>query len=118
MYFCSARRQGAGAVIAVLAGLVEDVPGGVLIQTNVKILACQVQVDLVDHQVDDFHQILIDERREDNDFIDSIQEFGIENTLDFVENLAVCLGVGLLSRRTLETQAAAILQESAPSSRS
>ena len=87
MYFCSARRSGLRSVAAVAAGLIENIFRRVRLEPDLDLLGHQIHVDLLDHQIDDLDQVFVDERSEQNDFIQAVEELGIEGPLHLAHHL-------------------------------
>src|SRR5437870_9219862 len=68
-------------VAAIAAGLVENPLTRFRSQDNLHLSMYQGVVDLANEEVDDAQEIVIAERIEENDLIETIQKFGIEYAL-------------------------------------
>src|SRR5437879_9846685 len=110
--FLKGPAQRTSAIAAIAAGLLENVLGRVRGQADLDLLADQVSVDLSDQQVDDFDQIVVGERCEENDFIQAVEELRIERPLHFTAHHLVDLGGNPFGRRGREAQVTALLEES------
>ena len=74
--------QGARAVAAVDEGLVEDPLLGILGDRDGDGLLRQVGIELLDQQFHDLEQVGVVQRLEENDFVDAVEELGIEGLFD------------------------------------
>ena len=87
MYFCKRAPQRPGSVAAVAAGLIENIFCRVGLEPDLDLLGHQVHVDLLDQQLDDLEQVFVDQRSEQNDFVQAVEKLGVERPLYFAHHL-------------------------------
>ena len=110
MYFCRARRKRARAVAAVGESLVEDPLLGVVGNRDGDGFLRQVLVELRDHEFENLDQVGLAQRQEQDDFVEAVQELGVEGALDFALHQFFDLVGDHVFLRRLEAQAFALLQ--------
>src|SRR5579864_7948745 len=98
------------SVGAVGQGLVEDPLLGIVGNRDGDRLLRQVLVELRDHEFQNLDQIGLVQRHEDDDFIQTVEELGVEGTLHLVFHQLFNLVSDRILLRRLESQAFALLQ--------
>src|SRR5690242_17940701 len=68
-------------IVAIAAGLIENPLTRFRSQDNLHLAMDQRVVDLADQQIDDAQEIVVGKRVEENNFVQPVQEFGIEDPL-------------------------------------
>ena len=98
------------AIISIAAGFLENPLARFRRQRNLHLAMHQRLVDLADEQIDNPQQVVIRERIEQNHFVQSIQEFGIENSLHLAHHhVVLAFRCGHFVRR-LEAEPRLLLQ--------
>src|SRR5579864_6760076 len=100
----------ARAIAAVGQGLVENPLLGVVGDGDGDRFLRQVRIELRNHELENLDQVVFAERVEDDDFVDAVQELGIEGTLDLVPDQLFDLVGDVVFLGGCEAQAFALLQ--------
>ena len=88
------------AIIAISQGFLEDPLPRFRRQYNLYLAVDQRVVDLANQQINDAEQFFFTQRIEQNNFIQAVQELGIEHALHFAEHQVVhALDVSIFRRR-------------------
>src|SRR5581483_1478069 len=102
--------QRASAVAAVGERLIQDPLLGFVRDRDRNRLLRQVRVELRNHELKNLDEVVFGQRVEDDDFIQPVQELGVERALHFVLDQFLDLVRDRIFLRRLESQAFALLQ--------
>ena len=99
------------AIRAVTGRLLQNVFSGILIETDANLLDRQILVDVLHLQADNLDQVLVVQRRKQDDLVEPIEELRVEGAFHFRHHLIFHLGRNAIRGRRVEADALLLIEE-------